>query len=120
MIDSLDTVAARGDSITPAAAAARARLRPESVYYDVAELFRALGDPTRARIVDLLATGELCVGDLAAALAISEPAASQHLRLLRQLRLVHGRREGKTIHYRLDDDHVKELFAVCLTHLAER
>ena len=61
----------------------------------VAETFRMLGDPTRVRILDTLGTGELCVNDLAAKVGISESAVSHQLRLLRTMRLVRVRREGR-------------------------
>ena len=60
-----------------------------------AELFKALSDPTRVRIVGLLAHTELCVGDLCLVLGMSQPAVSHHLRLLRTLRIVETRKDGK-------------------------
>src|ERR671936_2664081 len=71
-----------------AMARAEATLRPDEDYADLAETFRALGDASRAKILHALLGGELCVCDLAALAGISESAVSQHLRVLRSLRVV--------------------------------
>lgn len=81
-----------------------------------AELFAALSDPTRVRIVGLLAHVELCVGDLCLVLGMSQPAVSHHLRVLRTLRLVDARKEGKHVFYSLLDDHVHQLFRQGVDH----
>ena len=78
-----------------------------------------LGDPTRVRILDALGTGELCVGDLARAVGISESAVSHQLRLLRTLRLVRVRREGRLAYYAVDDHHILELLNQARTHVEE-
>ncbi len=83
-----------------------------------AELFGALADPTRVRIVGLLAHAELCVGDLCLLLAMSQPAVSHHLRLLRTLRILAARREGKHVFYSLLDDHVHQLFHQGVDHVS--
>jgi DNA-binding transcriptional ArsR family regulator len=83
----------------------------------LAQVFRALADPTRVRIVSALAEAELCVGDLAAAVGMSISAVSHQLRLLRELRVVRKRREGKHIYYALDDEHVGDLFERGLEHV---
>ena len=83
----------------------------------LAQVFRALADPTRARIVSALARAELCVGDLAAVLGMSVSAISHQLRLLRELRVVRKRRDGKHIYYALDDEHVGDLFTRGLEHV---
>jgi DNA-binding transcriptional ArsR family regulator len=83
----------------------------------LAQVFRALADPTRVRIVSALAEAELCVGDLATVLGMSISAISHQLRLLRELRIVRKRREGKHIYYALDDEHVRELFVLGLEHV---
>ena len=86
----------------------------------LAEIFKALGDPTRVRILDAVYRAELCVGDLATLLGLSESAVSHQLRLLRSLRLVRPRRAGQQIFYSLDDQHVVRLFAQGLEHVEER
>ena len=85
----------------------------------VAETFRVLGDPTRIRILDALGTGELCVNDLASAVGISESAVSHQLRLLRTMRLVRVRREGRMAYYAVDDHHILELLSQARTHVQE-
>jgi len=82
-----------------------------------AELFAALADPTRVRIVGLLAHTELCVGDLCLVLGMSQPAVSHHLRLLRTLRLVEARKQGKHVFYSLLDDHIHQLFHQGVDHV---
>jgi DNA-binding transcriptional ArsR family regulator len=71
--------------------------------------FKALGDPTRLKIVWALKHGEMCVCDLAAYLGISESAVSHQLRMLRQLQLVANRREGPVLYYHLSDEKTGEL-----------
>jgi ArsR family transcriptional regulator len=83
---------------------------------DVADIFKAMADPTRVRILHALSHSELCVGDIAAVLGMKEPAISHQLRLLRSLRVVRGRREGKLVFYSLDDEHVMRLFQLSLEH----
>ena len=84
----------------------------------LAETFKALSDPSRVRIVSVLADAELCVCDLAAALGMSQSAVSHQLRTLRDLRLVRRRRKGRQILYTLDDDHVVDLFRRGLDHVS--
>ena len=83
----------------------------------VAELFKALADPTRVRIISLLAHTELCVGDLCLALEMSQPAISHQLRVLRSLRIVAARKDGRHVFYTLDDDHVHNLFRQGVAHV---
>ena len=85
----------------------------------LSELFKALADETRTRILFLLSQRELCVCDLALILEMSLPAVSHHLRLLKVMRLVAYRREGKQVFYTLDDDHVVELITVAGKHFGE-
>ena len=83
----------------------------------VAELFKALADPTRVRIVSLLAHTELCVGDLCLVLGMSQPAVSYQLRILRTLHIVNARKEGKHVFYHLADEHVHQLYRQGLEHV---
>lgn len=85
----------------------------------LAETFSLLGDATRTRILHALSVDELCVSDLAALLEVSPSAASHQLRLLRDRRLVAVRREGKRTYYRLDDEHIRTLVDMGLSHAAE-
>jgi len=86
----------------------------------LAETFNALGDGTRVRMLDALSRTELCVCDLAKLLDLTESAVSHQLRLLRGLRLVKSRREGRHIYYALDDHHIVKLFQQGLAHVEER
>jgi DNA-binding transcriptional ArsR family regulator len=83
----------------------------------LAETFRALADPTRISIVLSLLRQELCTCDLAAITGVTESAVSQHLRILRRLRLVKSRRAGRMVFYSLDDLHIRILLTVCLHHI---
>lgn len=84
----------------------------------LADLFRLLGDPTRARILfALLEAGELCVCDIAEAVETPESTVSHALRLLRTAGIVRNRRDGRMIHYSLQDEHVRMLLDMSLTHL---
>lgn len=91
---------------------------PEHVQ-GLAETFSALADPTRVRILDALSHGELCVCDLAAVLGLSQSAVSHQLRLLRGIRLVKPRREGRIVFYSLDDQHIISIFRQTLQHVEE-
>jgi len=97
----------------------RGALIDPSAVANLAETFRALGDPTRVRLLDALSHGELCVCDLARLLGLSESAVSHQLRLLRGLRLVRPRRDGRMVHYALDDRHILTLFRQGLRHVQE-
>ncbi len=85
----------------------------------LSETFKALSDPTRLKIVLALALEELCVCDLAALVDVSVSAISHQLRLLRNMRLVSYRKEGKMVYYRLDDVHVENLIREASRHVAE-
>jgi ArsR family transcriptional regulator, lead/cadmium/zinc/bismuth-responsive transcriptional repressor len=87
---------------------------------ELAETFRVLGDVTRVRILDALSRSELCVCDVARLLGLSESAVSHQLRLLRGMRLVRPRREGRMMFYTLDDQHIIRLFEQGLEHVEER
>jgi ArsR family transcriptional regulator len=85
----------------------------------LAETFKVLGDVTRVRMLDALSRSELCVGDLAGLLGLTESAVSHQLRLLRSMRLVRSRRAGRMVIYMLDDDHIVRLFRQGLDHVEE-
>lgn len=85
----------------------------------LAETFKILGDPTRVGILLALSACELCVCDLAELFRVTPSAVSHQLRLLRAHRLVRPRRDGKLVYYRLDDEHVRTLFAEGLRHVGE-
>ena len=84
---------------------------------DVAELFRALSDTSRIKLIAALVGGETNVGALAKAAGISESAVSHHMRHLRQLRLVRARKAGRQVFYSLDDQHIIDLFRRGVAHI---
>ena len=99
---------------------ANAQLLDEATTTALAGTFKVLGDPTRVRILDALARGEVPVCDLAELLGLTQSAVSHQLRLLRGARLVKPRRDGKHIYYTLDDHHIAGLFTQGLAHVEER
>lgn len=97
----------------------RSDLPDDEVLYDLSELFRVFGDTTRIKILYALFESELCVGDLAQLLDVSQSAVSHQLRLLKASKLVKFRRDGKTVFYSLDDDHVRSMIALGMEHVEE-
>ena len=89
------------------------------VLYDLAELFKVFGDSTRIRILYVLFESEMCVCDIANILGMTQSAISHQLRVLKQARLVKFRKEGKTVFYSLDDDHITKIFDYGLHHIEE-
>ena len=85
----------------------------------VSELFKAVGDPTRLRILYALFESELCVCDLAAIVGMSSSAISHQLKVLKQACLVDFRRQGKTVFYYLADNHVRTLLGQAIEHILE-
>ena len=100
-------------------ASVRRALEPDGVLNHLAETFRALADPTRVKILSALACEELCVCDLAKLLGVTPSAVSHQLRVLRNLRLVKYRREGKSAYYSLDDRHIELLLGEGMKHVKE-
>ena len=99
---------------------ARSHMPQEEQLYDLAELFKVFGDTTRVRILYALFAAEMCVCDIAALLGMTQSAISHQLRVLKQTRLVKYRKEGKSVYYSLDDDHIKGIFQRGLDHINER
>lgn len=91
----------------------------EDIASSLAGLFKALGDPTRVKILFALMNRELCVCDIAAVINASESSVSHQLRILRTLKLIKFRRDGKVLYYSLSDAHVEKLFAQGLEHVTE-
>jgi ArsR family transcriptional regulator len=83
------------------------------------DFFKALTDGTRLKILYTLAQKEYCVVDLAQALGAEVSSVSRHLSLLKARRLVKGRRDGRTVMYSLDDDHVGKILEFANAHLSE-
>lgn len=88
--------------------------------YELADLFSAFSDPSRVRIVSTLVDCEMNVGAIAEAVGLSESATSHQLRILRQMRLVRTRKEGRQVFYCLDDEHILKLYQFGLDHITHR
>lgn len=91
----------------------------DKVLYALADLFRVFGDSSRIKILYALHDTELCVQDIAAAVQMSQSAVSHQLRVLKDSKLVRFRREGKTVYYALDDDHVRSILSMGMEHVEE-
>ena len=87
--------------------------------YELADLFRGFGDSSRIKILYALHDSELCVQDLANAVQLSQSAVSHQLRVLKDSKLVRFRRDGKTVYYALDDDHVRSILSMGMDHIEE-
>lgn len=99
---------------------ARKAIHDRDTLRGLCETFKMLGDETRLKICLALARRELCVSDIAVLLSLSESAVSHQLRLLKAMRLVTYRREGKMTYYMLDDEHIEALIRLGVRHVAER
>lgn len=95
------------------------KMPSDEIIFDVAELFKVFGDTTRMRIICALKENELCVGDIAEITNTTISAISHQLRILKQAKLVKYRKEGKTVYYFLDDDHVLQIFEKGREHVEE-
>ena len=93
------------------------KMDSESTIQHLAETFRVLGDPTRTKIIFALSQEELCVCDIANLLGATKSTVSHQLRILRNMKLVKYRKDGKMAFYSLDDDHIKNLFDEGLRHV---
>lgn len=96
---------------------AKADMLPEKIVQRVAETFKVLGDPTRVKILQILSKRELCVCEISAVIGMGQSAVSHQLRALRNSRLVKYRREGTTVWYSLDDDHIAGLLEQGIEHV---
>lgn len=92
---------------------------PPEELYGLSWTFKVFGDPTRIRTLCALLETELCVCDIACLPDMTQSSISHQLKILKQLRPVKCRRDGKTVLYALDDDHVKTMFDQGLIHVQE-
>lgn len=97
----------------------RDALPDDEILYDLAELFKVFGDSTRVKILYALFESELCVNDIAQCLNMTPSAVSHQLRILKTNKLAKFRRDGKTVYYSLDDEHVRTIIALGLEHISE-
>lgn len=91
----------------------------EKSVVDLAELFKIFGDSTRIKILYAMLDVELCVNDIAGRLQMSQSSVSHQLRILKTSKLVKSRREGKSIFYSLDDEHVRSILSMGMEHIME-
>lgn len=98
---------------------ARRAIHAPDVLHGLSQIFKMLGDETRLKICLVLARHELCVSDIAGLVGMSESAVSHQLRIMKAMRLVAYRREGKMTYYMLDDDHIEDLIRLGARHVAE-
>ena len=97
----------------------REKMPEETEAYDLAELFKVFGDSTRIKILYSMFENELCVNDIARLLNLSQSSVSHQLRILKTSKLVKFRREGKSIFYSLDDEHVRAIISMGMEHVEE-
>lgn len=94
-------------------------LPEEQELLDLSEFFKVFGDSTRIKILYVLSQSEMCVCDIATLLQMGQSAISHQLRILKQMRLVKFRRDGKTVFYSLSDDHIQTILAQGMEHINE-
>lgn len=95
------------------------KMLDENTIFKLSETFGALSDPTRVKILHALSHTELCVCDISAILNMSISAISHQLRVLRNIRLVKFRKDGKMVYYSLNDEHIVKLFKIANEHVRE-
>lgn len=91
----------------------------EDIMQELAEFYKVFGDVTRIKILCVLFQTELCVCDLAKVTGMTQSAISHQLRVLKQMKLVKNRREGKTVYYSLADKHIQSILNQGMEHIAE-
>lgn len=91
----------------------------DEILFDMAEFFKVFGDSTRMKIISSLLVSELCVGEIAEIVNSTQSAISHQLRVLKQAKLVKYRKEGKTVYYSLDDEHIKTIYQIGKEHIEE-
>lgn len=95
------------------------KMPEEEILFDLAEFFKVFGDSTRIRILYALRETELCVCDIASLLGLTQTAVSHQLRVLKAAKMVKARRNGKTVFYSLDDEHIHSILDMGICHLEE-
>ncbi len=106
--------------INPSRVRALAKSVPsDDVLVELSDVFQVMSDPNRLKILHCLSQAEVCVCDLSAVLGLSTSAVSHQLRMLRAMRLIRPRREGRMIYYSLHDEHIAKLMRMALEHERE-
>ncbi|MCF2555369.1 ArsR/SmtB family transcription factor [Faecalicatena contorta] len=95
------------------------KMPDEQLLSELADFYKVFGDTTRIRILCVLLESEMCVCDLAAVLGMTQSAISHQLRILKQMKLVKNRREGKAVFYSLADGHIKSIISQGMEHITE-
>lgn len=114
-VECCDTAVVHSDII----AKVEQHMPPENTLKELADFYKVFGDVTRIRILYVLLKQEVCVCDLAAVLGMTQSAISHQLRILKQMKLVKNRREGKTVFYSLADGHIQTIISQGMEHIAE-
>lgn len=91
----------------------------EETLKELADFYKVFGDATRVKILFVLLQAEMCVCDLAETLRMTQSAISHQLRVLKQMKLVKNRREGKTVYYSLADGHIQNIISQGMEHILE-
>lgn len=95
------------------------KMPEENLLSELADFYKVFGDATRIKILCVLLESEMCVCDLAAVLGMTQSAISHQLRVLKQMKLVKNRREGKTVFYSLADGHIQLIISQGMEHITE-
>ena len=98
---------------------ARRNMPKEELIKELADFYKVFADGTRVKILCVLLESEMCVCDLAEVLEMTQSAISHQLRVLKQMKLVKNRREGKTVYYSLSDDHIQTIISQGMEHITE-
>ena len=88
-------------------------------YEEMSNIFKALADSNRIKILFALLEDEMCVCDIVNLLGMTKSAVSHQLRILKQSRLVKARKQGKSVYYSLNDNHIGQIFNCGLNHIKE-
>jgi len=99
--------------------AVRKNLETQDILSPLADFYKIFGDPTRLKILSALLQGEMCVGTITEILEMSQSSVSHQLRVLKNARLIKSRKEGKWVYYSINDDHVKIIYEMGLSHIKE-
>lgn len=97
----------------------KGRMPAEEELNELADFYKVFGDATRVKILCVLLESEMCVCDLAELLSMTQSAISHQLRVLKQMKLVKNRREGKTVFYSLADGHIQSIISQGMEHITE-
>lgn len=95
------------------------KMPEEGLLRELADFYKVFGDATRVKILCVLLESEMCVCDLAEVLCMTQSAISHQLRVLKQVKLVKNRREGKTVFYSLADGHIQSIISQGMEHITE-